>query len=68
MELNTDQKLDEINKKVEAVYVSVEKTRKYFKWTMIITIALFIIPLIALMFVIPSFMTNYVGQIQSLSQ
>ena len=67
MELNIDQKLDEINKKVEAVYVSVEKTRKYFKWTMIITIALFVIPLIGLILVIPSFMTNYVGQIQSLS-
>jgi hypothetical protein len=65
MELNTDQKLDEINRKIEAVYVSVEKTRKYFKWTMIITVALFVIPLIGLLFAIPSFMTNYVGSVNS---
>jgi hypothetical protein len=68
MELNTDQKLDEINRKIEAVYVSVEKTRKYFKWTMIITIALFVLPMIGLLFAIPSFMSNYVGNIQTLSQ
>jgi len=63
MELNTDQKLDEINRKVEAVYVSVEKTRKYFKWTMIITVALVVIPVIGLLIAIPSFMSNYVGGI-----
>ena len=61
--MDTNQKLDEINKKVEAVYLSVEKTRKYFKWTMIITVAFFVIPLIGLLFALPSFMTNYVGGI-----
>jgi len=66
MELNIDQKLDEINKKIDAVYISVEKTRNYFKWTMIITVALFVIPLIGLILVLPSFMTNYIGGIQSL--
>lgn len=68
MEPNTNQKLDELSKKVDAVYISVEKTRKYFKWTMIITLALFILPLIGLIFAIPSFMGNYVGNIQTLSQ
>ena len=63
--MDTNQKLDEINKKVEAVYLSVEKTRKYFKWTMIITVAFFVIPLIGLLFALPSFMTNYVGGINS---
>lgn len=66
--MDTNQKLDELNRKIEAVYVSVEKTRKYFKWTMIITLALFVLPLIGLLFAIPSFMTNYVGNIQTLSQ
>ena len=68
MEPNIDQKIEALEKKVDAVFVSVERTRKYFKWTMIITVALFILPLIGLAFAIPSFMTNYVGQIQSLSQ
>lgn len=64
MEPNTDAKLTELEKKIDAIYASVEKTRNYFKWTMIITVALFVLPLIGLLFAIPSFMSNYVGQIQ----
>ena len=65
---NTEQKIEELSKKIDAVYASVEKTRKYFKWTMIITVALFVLPLIGLVFAIPSFMTNYVGNLQNLTQ
>lgn len=52
--------------KINKIYASVEKTRKYFLWTLIITIALFVLPLIGMLFVLPSFMTNYVGQFGSL--
>ena len=65
---NTEQKIEELSKKIDAIYASVEKTRKYFKWTMIITVALFVLPLIGLVFAIPSFMTNYVGNLQNLTQ
>ncbi len=41
--------------KIDAIYVSVEKTRKYFKWTMIVTVVLFVVPLIGLVFAIPAF-------------
>ncbi|PIQ80466.1 MAG: hypothetical protein CO042_04425 [Parcubacteria group bacterium CG_4_9_14_0_2_um_filter_41_8] len=41
--------------KIDAIYASVEKTRKYFMWTLIITVALVVLPLIGLMFVLPSF-------------
>ncbi len=60
-------KLAEQNEKIDKIYKSVEKTRKYFLWTMIITVALFVLPLIGLFFAIPSFMTNYVGQIDAIS-
>lgn len=66
MQPTTDAKLAELEKKIDAIYSSVEKTRTYFKWTMIITVALFILPLIGLLFAIPSFMSNYVGQIQDI--
>ena len=59
-------RLAALEAKVDAIYVSVEKTRKYFMWTLIITIALFILPLVGLMFAIPAFMNNYVGSIQGL--
>jgi len=67
MEPNINDKLDELNKKIDAVYVSVEKTRMYYKWTMIITIALVVLPLIGLVFAIPAFMKNYVDNISGLS-
>ena len=48
-----------LEQKIDQIYVSVEKTRKYFLWTMIITIVLFVLPLIGLLFVIPSFFSAY---------
>lgn len=52
------EKLAEQEKKLEAVYVSVEKTRKYFLWTLILSIVFFLLPLIGLVFVIPFFLTT----------
>ena len=53
------QKIEALEKKIDKIYESVEKTRTYFKWTLIITVALFIIPLIGLVFAIPSFLNTY---------
>lgn len=61
MENEQSTKLAEMEKKINAIYVSVEKTRKYFLWTMIVTIALFVLPLVGLMFAIPAFISSYSG-------
>jgi len=66
MEPNIDRRLADLEEKINSIYVSVEKTRKYFLWTMIITIALVVLPIIGLVFALPSFMTNYVDQINNL--
>ena len=66
MEQEIIKKLAEQEEKINKIYVSVEKTRKYFLWTGIITVAVIVLPLIGLMFVLPSFMTNYVGSLQGL--
>ena len=50
-------KLAELEQKIDAVYKSAEKTRKYFVWTLILSIVFFVIPLIALVFVIPYFLS-----------
>lgn len=68
MDPETKQAIDALSAKLDAIYASSEKTRRYFQWTMYITIALFVLPLIGLAFAIPAFMTNYVGTLQSLSQ
>ena len=50
-------KLAELEAKVDAIYKSAEKTRKYFMWTLIISVVLFVLPLVALIFVIPQFIS-----------
>jgi len=66
MEQNLEKRIGEVEKKIDAIYISVEKTRKYFFWTMIITLVVFILPLIGLIFVIPSFLGNYTEAINTL--
>lgn len=43
---------------IEKIYISVEKTRKYFLWTMIITIAIIVLPFIAMIAIIPMIMNS----------
>ena len=67
MDSETSQRLAALEQKIDLIYISVEKTRKYFFWTMVITIALFVVPLIGLVFAIPAFLTNYLGPIQDIT-
>lgn len=49
------QRLNAQEKKLDAIFVSVEKTRKYFQWTLIATIITFVLPLIGIVLVLPWF-------------
>jgi hypothetical protein len=51
-------RLDAQDKKLDAIYVSVEKTRKYFQWTLIATIVMFVLPLIGIAAIIPWFINT----------
>ena len=53
------QKLEALDKKIDAVFASAEKTRKYFLWTVVATLVAFVLPLVGLLFAIPSFMSMY---------
>jgi hypothetical protein len=66
MEQETKIKLLELEEKVNKIYISVEKTRKYFMWSMILTISLFVLPLIATIFIVPSFISNYTNTLSGL--
>lgn len=68
MEPNIKDKLEVLEKKVDTLQRSLDKIKNYFKWTLYVTIALFVLPLIGLVFAVPTFLNNYVGQIQSLTQ
>lgn len=58
--------LAEQGRKIDAIYVSVEKTRKYFFWTLVATVAFFVLPLIGLAFAIPFFLNSYLGAMGNL--
>ena len=53
-----DEQLQRIEQKVDALYVSAEKTRKYFLWTLIVTVGIIVVPLLVLPLVIPFFLSS----------
>jgi len=58
METEILNKVKELEAKIEKIYISVEKTRKYFQWTFIATIVFFILPLIVIAIILPSLMDS----------
>jgi len=58
--------LDILSKKIDAVHASAEKTRKYFLWTLIISLALFVLPLLIFMFAAPAFITSYTSTLNEI--
>lgn len=61
-----EERMAALEKKIDAIYVSVEKTRKYIFWTVIVTIALVVLPSIGLLFAIPSFLSTYTETLNTL--
>ncbi len=51
-------KIEEQQAKIDAIYVSVEKLRKYFLWTLIVTVATVLVPLIAVVIILPSLLST----------
>lgn len=58
MDQDIQQKFKEQDEKLDRIYVSVEKTRKYFLWTLVATAVAFVLPLIGLVFAIPFFLNS----------
>lgn len=59
-------KLDAIEAKAEKAYRSAESARKYLLWTAVVSIVLFVLPLIGLAFAVPQFLTNYTAALSGL--
>ncbi|EKE19515.1 MAG: hypothetical protein ACD_8C00146G0020 [uncultured bacterium] len=54
-------KLEEQQIKIDAMFVSVEKLRKYFLWTLVVTVATVVLPLVALAFILPYAISTITG-------
>jgi len=59
-------KIEEQGLKIDAIYKSVEKTRKYFLTIIWITVIAVVLPIIGLIFALPAFLDNYVGSLKGL--
>jgi hypothetical protein len=56
MEQDLLERLNQLEQKVEETRILAQKTWRLFFWTMIGTVVMFVLPLIALAFVIPYFL------------
>lgn len=54
-------KIEEQDKKLDEIYRSIEKMRKYFLIVLIVSIVMIVFPLIGLVFAIPQFLNIYSG-------
>ena len=57
----------ELEQRIIRLQNSIDKLNKMFKWTVIIAVILFIVPLVGLLFIIPQFIstvTNYGSLLQ----
>lgn len=66
MEPDIQKKLEEQDAKLEAIYVSVEKIRKYLLITAWVTLAVVVLPAIGLVFIIPAFINSYTSTFEGL--
>ena len=61
MDPEVQNKLEEQSQKLDAIYSSVEKTRKYFLWTLIISVVFLVLPLVGLAFLLPTVLGALTG-------
>ncbi|MEK7148875.1 MAG: hypothetical protein AAB796_00545 [Patescibacteria group bacterium] len=60
-EQEVQKQLEEQNELLQKIYASTEKTRKYFLWTLILSIIFFIFPLFGIFLIAPSFLHTVTG-------
>ena len=66
MDEDIKKRFDAQDESLQKIYVSVEKTRKYFRWTLIISVVVIILPLLGLAAIIPKFLSTYTSSFQGL--
>jgi hypothetical protein len=52
------ERLERLEAKVDSVFRSAEKTRKYFFWTLVVTVLTVVLPLVAMVIFIPYFVST----------
>lgn len=58
LDQETSEALKKLDEKIEKVYDSVERTRKYMLWSLIMQVAVVLLPLVVLMLAVPFILTS----------
>jgi ABC-type arginine transport system permease subunit len=66
MDPELKEKLETLEQKVEETRVMARKTYKLFFWTMVATVVMFVLPLIALVIIIPFFLKSITSGLNGL--
>ncbi len=59
-------KIEDMELKINQIHQTITTTKKMFVWSLVITLLLFIIPLIILIFLLPSMMETIMGSYSGL--
>lgn len=59
MDNNLEERLVAQEEKIDAILTSVRKTEQYFKITLWVTVVMFVVPILGLLFIIPVFIARY---------
>jgi len=77
MDEDLKRRLDVIEQKLDATLKAAEQSRRYLFWTGVVTFIFFVLPLVAMVFILPWFVSTYtaslgdsqnLGDLQSLLQ
>ncbi len=66
MNNESNEEFKRLEAKIDEIYFSVEKTRKYFLIIMWVSVGAIVIPAIGLAFIIPSFIDIYTSSLRGL--
>jgi hypothetical protein len=61
MNNSLEEKIEVIEQKIDAIYRSVEKTRRYFQVMVWVSIAFVVLPAVGLLFIVPLFISRYLS-------
>jgi hypothetical protein len=62
MDPQLQSRIDSLEKQLDVIHQSVEKTRRYIVGMFIATVVTFILPLVLMVFVLPSIINSYSSQ------
>ena len=61
-----ENKIDALEKKIDDLVRSIKTIKNIFRWILILSVVMFVLPLIGLMLVIPKFISTYTGALGGL--